>query len=62
MFIRMSPEDRLLANDNSFRTILELRDAFKQQKTDEHMIKLKKTSTNIKDKQRLAVLEETLRQ
>lgn len=35
MFIRMSPEERLRANDNAFRTILELRDAYRQQKTDE---------------------------
>lgn len=34
MFIRMSPEERLRANDNAFRTILELRDAYRQQKTD----------------------------
>lgn len=26
MFLRMSPEERLQANDNAFRTILELRD------------------------------------
>ncbi len=32
MFLRMSPEERLLANDNAFRTILELRDAYTQQK------------------------------
>ena len=35
MFLRMSPEERLLANDNAFRTILELRDAYRQQKADE---------------------------
>jgi hypothetical protein len=33
MFIKMSPEDRLRANDNACRTILELRDACKRQKT-----------------------------
>jgi hypothetical protein len=33
MFIRMSPDERLLANDNMVRTILELRNAFKQRKT-----------------------------
>jgi hypothetical protein len=33
MFIRMSPEERLRANDNAFRTILELRDAYRQRKT-----------------------------
>ena len=35
MFLKMSPEERLRANDNAFRTILELRDAFKQQKANE---------------------------
>ena len=35
MFLRMSPEERLRANDNAFRTILELRDAYKRQKTNE---------------------------
>ncbi|MDY7037663.1 MAG: hypothetical protein SV375_16060 [Thermodesulfobacteriota bacterium] len=35
MFLRMSPEDRLRANDDAFRTILELRDAYRRQKTDE---------------------------
>ena len=34
MFLRMSPEERLQMNDNSIRTILELRDAFKQQRLD----------------------------
>ena len=32
MFLRMSPEERLQANDNAFRTILELRDAYRRQK------------------------------
>ena len=32
MFIKMSPEDRLLANDRMRRTIQDLRDAFKQRK------------------------------
>jgi hypothetical protein len=32
MFIKMSPEDRLRANDNAFRAILELRDAYKRRK------------------------------
>ena len=32
MFLRMSPEERLQANDNACRTILELRDAYKQRK------------------------------
>ena len=33
MFLRMSPEERLLANDNAIRTILELRNAYQQRKT-----------------------------
>jgi len=33
MFLRMSPEDRLRANDNAIRTILELRNAYQQRKT-----------------------------
>ena len=32
MFLKMSPEGRLQANDNAVRTIAELRNAFKQQK------------------------------
>ena len=39
MFLRMSPEERLLANDDAFRTILELRDAYRRQKTDERRSK-----------------------
>jgi len=35
MFLRMSPEERLRANDDAVRTILELRDAYRRQKTDE---------------------------
>ncbi len=35
MFLRMSPEERLQANDNAFRTILELRDAYSRQKIKE---------------------------
>ncbi len=35
MFIRMSPEERLRANDNAFRTILELRDAYRRRETNE---------------------------
>ncbi len=31
MFLRMAPEERLIANDNSARTILELKDAYQQQ-------------------------------
>jgi hypothetical protein len=33
MFLKMSPDERLLANDNMVRTILELRNAYRQQKT-----------------------------
>ena len=33
MFLKMSIEDRLRANDNAVCTILELRNAYKQQKT-----------------------------
>lgn len=33
MFLKMSPEQRLAANDNAIRTILELRNAFQQQQT-----------------------------
>ena len=33
MFLRMSPDERLLANDNMVRTILELRNAYRQLKT-----------------------------
>ena len=33
MFLRMSPDERLLANDNMVRTILELRNAYKPRKT-----------------------------
>lgn len=32
MFIKMSPEERLKANDNAIRTILELRNAYQRQK------------------------------
>ncbi len=35
MFLRMSPDERIQANDNAFRTILELRDAYRQQKANE---------------------------
>ena len=32
MFLKMTPEERLRANDNAVLTILELRNAYKQQK------------------------------
>ncbi len=35
MFLRMSPEERLQANDNALRTILELRYAYRQWRTNE---------------------------
>ena len=33
MFLKLSPEERLQMNDNAVRTILELRDAFKQKRS-----------------------------
>jgi hypothetical protein len=35
MFLKMTPEERVKANDNMVLTIEELRNAFKQRKTDE---------------------------
>lgn len=32
MFLRMSPEERLQANDNALRTILELKHAYRQRR------------------------------
>ncbi len=32
MFLRMSPEERLLANDNAVRGIMELRNAYRKQR------------------------------
>jgi hypothetical protein len=32
MFLKMTPEERLRANDNAVRAILELRNAYQQQK------------------------------
>jgi len=81
----MSPDERLLANDNMVRTILELRNAYIEQGKAfedlfEHtveiefrghiirvlnlkaLVQFKKTSREPKDKHRLIVLEETLRQ
>jgi hypothetical protein len=34
MFLKMSPEERLQANDNAARTIREFRDAYKRQKNE----------------------------
>jgi hypothetical protein len=39
MFLRMSPQERLRANDNALRTILELRYAFRQRRTKERRSK-----------------------
>jgi hypothetical protein len=35
-FLRMSPEERLRGNDNAFRTILELRAAYRWEKPEKH--------------------------
>ena len=35
MFLRMSAEERLQANDNALRTILELRDAYRKRRANE---------------------------
>ena len=35
MFLKMSPEERILANDNALRAISELRCAYRQGKIDE---------------------------
>ncbi len=39
MFLKMSPEERLKANDNAMRTILELRHAYQQQKNNQRRSK-----------------------
>ncbi len=49
MFLKMTPEERLQANDNAVRAILELRHGYER------------FSGDPKDRQRLSVLEETLR-
>ncbi len=36
MFLKMSPEERLKANDNAVRAILELRNAYQQQKNNKN--------------------------
>ena len=33
MFLRMSPEERILTNDNSIRTISDLKDAFQKRES-----------------------------
>ncbi len=35
MFLRMSPEERLRANDNALQAILELRYAYRQRRTND---------------------------
>ena len=35
MFLRMSPEERVRANDNALRAILELRHAYRRRRTNE---------------------------
>jgi hypothetical protein len=40
MFLRMSPEERLRSNDNALCTILELRHAYRQRKTNRRKSKL----------------------
>jgi len=42
MFLRMSPDERLLANDNMARTILELRNAYRERKA--HRIRSKRNT------------------
>jgi hypothetical protein len=39
MFLRMTPEERLRANDNAVRAILELRNAFQQKKVERNRSK-----------------------
>jgi hypothetical protein len=39
MFLRMSPEERLQANDNALRTILELRHAYRHRSTNDRKSK-----------------------
>ena len=36
MFLKMTPEERLKSNDNAVRTILELRNAYQQQKSNNY--------------------------
>jgi len=41
MLLRMSPEERLQANDNVLRTILELRHAYRHRRIDERKYRRK---------------------
>ena len=66
MFLKLTPEERLKANDNAVRAIMEMRNAFRDKKVHvldiEKIIELKETSNDPKDRQRLPLLRETLRQ
>jgi hypothetical protein len=42
MFLRMTPEERLIANDNAASAILELRNAYRRQRTNINSPLLKK--------------------
>ena len=44
MFLRMTPEERIVANDNSLRTIWELKDAFTQRKKETSSRRSERTS------------------
>ena len=39
MFLKMTPEERLKSNDNAVRTILELRNAYQQQRSRDYGLK-----------------------
>jgi len=39
MFLKMSPEERLRANDNALRAILELRHAYKQRRISKRKVR-----------------------
>jgi len=39
MFLKMTPEERLKSNDNTVRAILELRNAYQQQKSKHYRFK-----------------------
>ena len=36
MFLKMTPEERLKSNDNAVRTILELRNAYQQKRSEDY--------------------------
>ena len=66
MFLEMTPEERLRANDNTIRALTKLRNAFKKQKVYvlslETIVDLKRESRDSRDLYRLPILEETLHQ